>query len=96
MEYYIDVTDMPIDMQSWMVMQGAEVWATDKYNYDRQGRSEQVMEVYFSGRKIHFYAGNKMARIFFNDETKGTALLLMVKWPEKVFKTNLDRQANTI
>lgn len=96
MEYYVDLTDMPNDMQEWMIMQGAEVWATDKYNYDRSGRASQVMEVYFSGRQIHFYAGSTQARIHFNESTKGTALLLMVKWPEKVFKTNLDRQLNTI
>jgi len=83
------------EIEEWILLQGATVTPANNLQLvDHQGKTQHSgVEVIFGHRKIHFYSvaqgENKMIRIFFNDETKSTALVIMMKWPNKIFKHNI-------
>lgn len=80
------------EIEEWILLQGATVSNAGQL-YDHKGNAHSEIEVMFGHRKIHFYAGNaRQVRIFFNDETRSTALVIMMKWPASIFKHNIPRE----
>lgn len=90
-EYYADI-EITNEIEEWLLLQEATVVPTYNGTVDRRMRAIQTYDVYFGHRKIHFYAGTKQARIFFNDETIGAALILFIKWPTAIFKHNFPKE----
>lgn len=91
-EYYVDLT-INNDVEEWLLLQGATVRASENMDWRGGTWKRERPDVFFGGRKIHYYAGQvDQARIFFNDETKGAAIMLLLKWPDIIFKTNLPRE----
>ena len=90
-EYYADIT-LTNEIEEWLLLQGAKVFERNGLPEFKNGKciKDLSVDVYFSGRKIHFYSGsyNSEVRIFFNDETKSTFSILLMKWPAAVFKHN--------
>lgn len=97
--YYADIF-LTNEIEAWFLVQGAQVIPSPNNPLLVKGRwVSPDPDVYFSGRKIHFYSdaissagATKMARIFFNDETKGTLLLLMVKWPSAIIRHSIPKE----
>lgn len=95
-EYYVDI-NLTYELEEWILLQGAKVSQSRLSPLARFGSKGQVEDhptVFFGHRVIHFFAEGKMIRIFFNDETKSTALLLFVKFPELIVKHNIPREPN--
>ena len=91
-EYYADL-EMTDEIEEWFLLQEATVMPTDKLEqFSRTGKRITEVDVIFGHRKIHFYAGTTQARVFFNEDTIGTALVLLVKWPKAIFKHNFPRE----
>ena len=95
-EYFMDV-NLTKEVSEWILQQGAEVYPCQSAPVMKKGiwvDGDPV--VIFGGRQIHFYQDGgkevRQARLFFNDEYKGSALLLLMKWPSCIFKTNLPRE----
>ena len=96
-EYYMDV-NLTKDVSEWILQQGAEVYPNPAPpTFNRKGEwiaGDPI--VIFGGRQIHFYQDGgkevRQARLFFNDDNKGSALLLLMKWPKCVFNTNLPQE----
>ncbi len=89
-EYYADVT-LSNEIEEWLLLQEATVVPTGYNIVNVKQKPIQTYEVYFGHRKIHFYSGSNQIRIFFNENTVGSALVLLMKWPEAVFKHNLPK-----
>lgn len=88
-EYWMDVSKIPPDMETWLLEQGATSYESDRMHQVRPGgRSIREIDVYFGSRKIHYYAGSEQARIFFNKEMKNAGLVIIMKWPDVVIRHN--------
>ena len=91
-EYYADI-EMTNEIEEWFLLQEATVTTTDKLpQFSRQGKRITEVDVIFGHRKIHFYAGTNQARVFFNEDTMGAAMVLMMKWPKAIFKHNFPKE----
>lgn len=92
-EYYADL-ELNNDIESWILLQGGTVTESNKMpEWDRKtGRFiNKDIDVIFGHRKIHFYAGSNQVRVFFNEETASTALILFLKWPNAILKHNFPK-----
>lgn len=91
-EYYADI-EMTDDLEEWFLLQEATVFPSGKLEqYSRTGKKITEVDVIFGHRKIHFYSGTRQARVFFNEDTIGSALVLMIKWPNAIFKHNFPKE----
>ena len=91
-EYYADL-ELTNEIEEWFLLQEATVTQTSKMpQFDRQGSRVAEVDVIFGHRKIHFYAGTKQARVFFNEDTIGTAMIILMKWPKAIFKHNFPKE----
>jgi hypothetical protein len=49
--------------------------------------------VYFNGERVFFWSGSNTARIYFSKENISTALILLVKWPDRISHSKLPKPA---
>lgn len=91
-EYYADL-EMTNEIEEWFLLQEATVTRSDKLpQFSKTGQHIAEVDVIFGHRKIHFYAGTKQARVFFNEDTIGTAMIILMKWPKAIFKHNFPKE----
>jgi hypothetical protein len=92
-KYYIDFTELTPEVEEFFVNQGANVYESQKGpTWSRKGVWVNAdNEVYFGGEKIHFYAGTKNARVWFDDDTKGAGLIVLLKWNDLIFKHSIPK-----
>jgi hypothetical protein len=93
-EYYADL-EMTDELEEWFLLQEATVTAGNSnpsWNRKTGGWENDKIDVIFGHRKIHFYAGTRQARVFFNEQTIGVVTILMMKWPKAIFKHNFPKE----
>lgn len=91
-EYYADI-ELTDEIEAWFLLQEATVLPKSGLQaFTNWGKRIVETDVIFGHRKIHFYAGTRQARVFFSESTIGTALVLMVKWPNAIFKHNFPKE----
>jgi hypothetical protein len=93
-KYYIDFTEITPEVEEFFVTQGANVYESSKGpTWSRKGTWVKAdNDVYFGGEKIFFYAGSKNARVWFDDETKGAGLIVLLKWHNLIFKHSIPKE----
>lgn len=94
-KYYIDFTELTPDVEEFFVNQGADVIESGKgplWNRHTGIWKKADNDVYFGGEKVHFYAGTKNARVWFDDETKGAGLIVLLKWNDLIFKHTIPKE----
>jgi hypothetical protein len=95
-EYHADL-ELTKDISEWLLIQEATVaksGAHQVWNRKTGGWEDDKPVVMFGHRRIHFYSGdcNNLGRIFFNEDTIGSALVLMIKWPNAIIYHNFPKE----
>jgi hypothetical protein len=94
-EWNMDI-NMTDELEALLLEHGAFVRQANGWpTYDKKTsmfRNDNDVDVYFGHRKIHFYTSKPLARIFFNEQTRGTALIIMIKFPELVVKHTFPKE----
>lgn len=94
-EYFADIS-LTHEIESWFILQGAKVTVSNAmplYDSKSGNFTNDKVDVYFGHRKMHYYAVERghvpMVRVFFNEDTISTALILLIKWPTCVIRHNV-------
>ena len=86
-DYFIDI-EMNHEVEQWLLDQGASVILTSRLPVvDIDGKRKTVereYDVYFNGERIFFWPGSNQARIYFSKENISAALILLIKWPNRI------------
>lgn len=95
-EWYADLT-LTKEISEWLLVQEATVAPSGSMPLYEFGRTyADKPTVTFGHRRVHFYSaghhGVHEVRIFFNEDTIGSALILMLKFPGAIFKHNIPKE----
>ena len=94
-DYYVDV-EINNEIEQWLLDQGATVTSDGLMPIvDHGGRPKpnaRNYAVYFNGERVYFWQGTNTARIYFSKENISTALILLVKWPDRIGANKLPKQ----
>ena len=94
-DYFVDI-EMNHEVEQWLLDQGATVTSDGLMPIvDHGGKPkpyERDYNVYFNGERVYFWEGTNNARIYFSKDNISTALILLVKWPNRIGASKLPKE----